>query len=249
MITSSRLGSRMTPSETRSGSCTATSPPARASPTSSAPKGAGEPSLTAAATYRQDRREKKLPVPAEPSKTQKRGFVMPGDVALSAVSWSPTPIATRSGKAGLRGKLPSVPRSVVPRNTDRPRSRLPRGSSPPPSSTSCWRSRPRSPTRCQRPPSSQTPGPSVASSYGTSQPALSLRMRGGPDSSTPSVVLLGRTESCISPLPRRPPSTSSLTSPLDRDHRGEEAESRHGHQRPADDGEGHQGNYIYFVLT
>ena len=151
----------------------------------------------------------------EPSKTQKRGFVMPGDVALSAVSWSPTPIATRSGKAGLRGKLPSVPRSVVPRNTDRPRSRLPRGSSPPPSSTSCWRSRPRSPTRCQRPPSSQTPGPSVASSYGTSQPALSLRMRGGPDSSTPSVVLLGRTESCISPLPRRPPSTSSLTSPLE----------------------------------
>ena len=185
----------------------------------------------------------------EPSKTQKRGFVMPGDVALSAVSWSPTPIATRSGKAGLRGKLPSVPRSVVPRNTDRPRSRLPRGSSPPPSSTSCWRSRPRSPTRCQRPPSSQMPGPSVASSFGASQPALPLRMRGGPDSSTPSVVLLGRTESCISPLPRRPPSTSSLTSPLDRDHRGEEAETRHGHQRPADDGEGHQGNYIYFVLT
>ena len=51
-------------------------------------------------------RDKKLPVPAVPCKTQKRGLEMPGDVALSAVSWSPTPIT----KAGLRGSPPSPPR-------------------------------------------------------------------------------------------------------------------------------------------
>ena len=159
--------------ETRSGSCTATSPPARASTASSAPNGAGERSLTAAATYRQDRRDKKLPVPAVPCKTQKRGLEMPGDVALRAVDWSPTTTDRQDAvKAGPRGKLPRE-RVVVPRSGGRPRSRLPssgstvpttpsRCSSAPPSPTSCRRTRSRWPTRCHTPPSSQTWWPSVS---------------------------------------------------------------------------------------
>ena len=173
LATSSRLGSWMTPSWTRSGSCTATSPPARASTTSSAPKGARERSLTAAATYRQDRRDKKLPVPAVPCKTRKRGLEMPGDVALSAVGWSPTPITDMMRpKLDCEGNC-QVCEEAVPWNGDRPRPRLPRRgssvpttpsrcSSAPPSPTSCWRTRSRRTTRCQTPPSLQPWWPSVS---------------------------------------------------------------------------------------
>ena len=114
-----------------------------------------------------------MPVPAEPSKTRKRGLELPGDVALSAVGWSPTPITDMMRpKLDCEGNC-QVCEEAVPWNGDRPRPRLPRRgsslpttpsrcSSAPPSPTSCWRTPSRSPTRCRTPPSSQPWWPSVS---------------------------------------------------------------------------------------
>ena len=119
-------------------------------------------------------RDKKLPVPAVPCKTQKRGLELPGDVALSAVGWSPTPITDKMRlKLDCEGSCQECG-DVVPWNGDRPRPRMPsrgfsvpttptRCSSTPPGPTSCWRTPSRrSPTRCQTPPSSQPWWPSVS---------------------------------------------------------------------------------------
>ena len=179
-------------------------------------QGTGERSLTAAATYRQDRRDKKLPVPAVPSKTRKRGLEMPGDVALSAVGWSPTTITdTMRPKLDCEGNC-QVCEEAVPWNGDRPRPRMPsrgfsvpttptRCSSTPPGPTSCWRTPSRrSPTRCQTPPSSQPWWPSV-SACAVRPP----RMRTADSSYTSSLQLkfCGVEIYDFSLLPVQPPST------------------------------------------